>query len=101
MSARRSLALLLACLVIPLLASCGDDGDVDAKGTTTTTADKASNTTAAPPTTTPQVPFAEGVAKMNDNLEAATGDVCALVASLGTVNVADPTSPEEAKQAVE
>ena len=98
MSARRSLALLLVCLTVPALAACGAAGDVDAKGTTTTAA---SNTTEAPPTTVPQVPFAEGVATMNNNLEASKGDVCKLVQSLSTVNVADPANAEEAKQAVE
>jgi hypothetical protein len=102
MSARRTLALLLVCLTVPALVACSDDPDEGSKASTTTAApDNASGSTEAPPTTSEQLPFAEGVAQMNQNLEAATGDVCALVASLGTVNVADPTNPDEAKQAVD
>ena len=101
MPARRTLALLLVCLTVPALVSCSDDPDEGAKESTTTVAPDGNTADTDPPTTLAQLPFAEGVAKMNDNLDAAAGDVCALVQSLGTLNVADPTTPEEGKQAVE
>jgi len=103
MPARRTLALLLVCLTVPALVSCSDDADDGAKKSTTTTEATADSKTpdTDPPTTMAQLPFAEGVAQMNANLDAAAGDVCALVQSLGTLNVADPTTPEEGKQAVE
>jgi hypothetical protein len=106
MSARRTLALLLVCLSVPALVSCSDDGDGGANAAATTAPTAPTDSTDGGsastdvPTTLEQLPFAEGIEKMNDNLDAASGDVCALVQSLGTLNVADPTTPEEGQQAV-
>ena len=101
MSARRTLALLLACLALPALVACSDDDGDGAKATTSTAASDGKPTASTePPTTQPQVPFAEGVSQMNANLEAARGDVCKLVSALSAVNVANPSTPDEAREAV-
>jgi hypothetical protein len=103
MPARRLLALFLACLV-PLAAACSDDGGDAAATTTSASASSGSGETTTEgdtATTVPQLPFEQGVAKLRASLKSAGGDVCALVMSLGTVNVADPATPAEAKEAVQ
>jgi hypothetical protein len=106
MPARRTLALLLACL-IPLVASCGGDSKDDSAGGTTTSASApqtitgdTSATTQTTQTTQPQLGVAEGVAKLNQSIDAAKGDRCALAKIVQTLNIAVPTNADQTKQAV-
>jgi hypothetical protein len=103
MPARRTLALLLVCLV-PVVVSCGGDKKADSAGATTTSASApqtiTGDTSATTQTTQPQLGVAEGVAKLDQSIDAAKGDECALAKVVQSLNIAVPTNADETKQAV-
>jgi hypothetical protein len=104
MPARRTLALLLVCL-IPLVASCGGEKKDDSAGGTTTSASApqtiTGDTSATTQTTQPQMSFAEGVSTINKAIDVAHGDMCKLVALSASVNVANPTTPDQVRTYVD
>lgn len=112
MPVRRSATALAAfsLLVTLTLTGCGSDNK---KADTTTTAKKgaAVTTTAAPsdgtdsttepaPTTTMSAgEFDAAIAKFNSTLDAAGGDFCKIALAANSLNLSDPSTPQQAEAA--
>jgi len=95
------LVALLAALTL-VAGACGDSKDSASKKTTTTTAAKKSTTTGDGPTTTVSAKdYAAALDGAQQQLDAAKGDPCAIVAVFDSLNgLPDPTDEAEGKQAV-
>lgn len=117
---RRLVAVALVGVTAAGLVACGDDAKTAATDTTTTapasggsdtstTADTGSSPAESvpgestqPDSTQPKVPFDEGVAKLQDSIDAAKGDTCELFKVYsGEFNVEDPTTPDQVRQAID